>query len=89
MSDQISQVRSLNFPNSTDSGKRFIPADIDHSLSQLLLPFNPLAILNSYISLFPSVLLTTSTQDDYMESLQNFYSPLENTLMLGELLVIN
>ena len=27
------------------------------------------------------------SQDDYMESLQNFYSPLENTLMLGELLV--
>ena len=27
------------------------------------------------------------SQDDYMESLQNFYSPMENTLMLGELLV--
>ena len=27
------------------------------------------------------------SQDDYMESLQNFYSPLENTLMLGELQV--
>lgn len=27
------------------------------------------------------------SQDDYMESLQNFFSPLENTLMLGDLMV--
>ena len=39
-------------------------------------------IVNNVIYFFLQI-----SQADYMESLQNFYSPLENTLMLGELVV--
>ena len=37
------------------------------------------------ISLYPRYLYDQISQRDYMESLQNFKSPLEHTLMLGDL----